>query len=55
VGVNYQVASRHLEVLETEGILTSVKFGVRIRFYKYNEFSLIATVVQRLIESFKID
>jgi predicted ArsR family transcriptional regulator len=31
VGVNYQKASKHVETLEAEGVLTSVKFGVRIR------------------------
>ena len=53
VGVNYQKASGHLEVLETEGILTSVKFGARIRFYKYNDVSLIANAVRSLIEAFE--
>jgi len=52
VGVNYQVASAHLEILEVEGILTSVKFGVRIRFYKYNEVSPTAVAVRNLTEAF---
>jgi len=55
VGVSYANAVGHLQTLEAEGILVSVKFGVLIRFYKSNEVSPIATAVQRLIESFKID
>jgi predicted transcriptional regulator len=53
VGVNYQTAIGHLEVLESEGILTSFKFGRRVRFYKYNEISLVASAVRHLIETFK--
>jgi predicted ArsR family transcriptional regulator len=53
VGVNYQKALGHLEVLEAKGILTSVKFGVRIRFYKYSDVSPIAHAVRSLIEAFK--
>lgn len=55
VGVSYSNAVGHLQILEAEGILVCVKFGVCIRFYKFNEGSRIATAVQRLIESFKID
>ena len=51
--VNYQTAIGQLEVLETEGILRHVEFGRRIRFYKYDEDSLIAKAVLNVIEVFK--
>ena len=52
IGVNYQKALEHLEALEAEGVLTSVKFGVRIRFYKYNEVSPIAVAIRKFDRGF---
>jgi predicted transcriptional regulator len=51
VGVNYVIAEQHLEILEAEGILSHVKFGKRIRYYKYNEVPK-ARAVQNLIHTF---
>jgi predicted transcriptional regulator len=52
VGVNYVVTEQHLEILESEGILTYVKFGKRIRYYKYNQIPK-ARAVQNLLEAFQ--
>jgi DNA-binding transcriptional ArsR family regulator len=53
VGVSYSNAVSHLEALGKEGILCYVRFGERIRFYKYDEISSIATAVRNLIEAYK--
>lgn len=53
VGVNYAKTSEHLEILEVEGILSHVKFGRRIRYYKFNEASLRAKAVKNLIKVFQ--
>lgn len=51
VGVNYVITEQHLEILESEGILIHVKFGKRIRYYKYSEIPK-ARAVQNLIHTF---
>jgi predicted transcriptional regulator len=53
VGACYANVVRHLEVLEAQGILLHVKFGKRMRYYKFNETSAKAIAVRRLIESFE--
>jgi predicted transcriptional regulator len=49
LGVNYNATSKHLTVLEDEGILQHKVFG-RIRLYRFNEKSPKAKAVQNLIE-----
>lgn len=47
--VNYASTSKHLKILEEEGILQHKMFG-RICLYRYNEQSAKAKAVQTLIE-----
>jgi DNA-binding transcriptional ArsR family regulator len=47
--INYVSASKHIKILEDEGILQHKVFG-RIRLYRYNEQSAKAKAVQSLIE-----
>ncbi|MEM3536170.1 MAG: winged helix-turn-helix domain-containing protein [Candidatus Bathyarchaeia archaeon] len=49
LGVNHNTASKHLKVLEDEGILQHKLFG-RIRLYRFNENSPKAEALQNLIE-----
>ena len=53
VGVCYANATKHLEILEAEGLIEHVRFGERIRFYKFNETSPKAIAVRNLIEIFE--
>lgn len=47
--INYVSASKHIKILEDEGILQHKVFG-RIRLYRYNEQSAKAKAAQNLIE-----
>lgn len=47
--INYVSASKHIKILEDEGILQHKVFG-RIRLYRYNEQSAKAKAVQNIIE-----
>jgi len=49
IGVNFTTTSRHLKLLEEEGILTQRTYG-RIRMYRFNQASVKAKAVQDLIE-----
>jgi predicted transcriptional regulator len=49
LGMNYGVATKHLKVLEEEGIIQHKMFG-RIRLYRLNESSPKTKAVQNLIE-----
>lgn len=49
IGVNFTTTSRHLRVLEEEGILQQRVYG-RIRMYRFNQASPKAKVVLDLIE-----
>jgi len=49
LGVNYNTTSKHLKVLEDEGVLQHKVFG-RIRLYRLNEHSPKARAVQNLME-----
>jgi len=49
LGVNYVTTSKHLRILEDEGILRQKLFG-RIRLYRLNENSPKARAVQNLVE-----
>ena len=50
--VNYNTTSKHLKVLEDEGMLQHKVFG-RIRLYRLNENSPKAKGVQNLIEAWE--
>jgi predicted transcriptional regulator len=54
IGVNFQSASKHLQVLEDESIIQHKMFG-RIRLYRINEHSPKAKAVQNLIETWEQD
>jgi DNA-binding transcriptional ArsR family regulator len=47
--INYASASKHLKILEDEGVLQRKMFG-RICLYRYNDQSAKAKIVQTLIE-----
>ncbi len=49
IGVNFTTTSRHLKLLEQEGILTQRTYG-RIRMYRFNPSSAKAKAVVNLIE-----
>lgn len=49
LGVNYGVATKHLKILEEEGIIQHKMFG-RICLYRLNENSLKTKAVKNLIE-----
>ena len=52
IGVNFTTTSRHLRILEEEGILQERTYG-RIRMYRFNQNSLRAKAVQALIEAWE--
>jgi len=49
LGINYVSASKHLKILEDEGILQRKMFG-RISLYRVNEQSPKAKALQNLID-----
>jgi len=52
LGVNYNAASKHLKILEDEGVIQHKVFG-RIRLYRLNEHSPKAKALQRLIDEWE--
>jgi DNA-binding transcriptional ArsR family regulator len=52
MGVNYGSAESHLEVLEREDIVSCVRFGKRIRYYKWKE-SARADAIRHVIEAWE--
>ena len=52
IGVNFTTTSKHLRVLEEEGILQQRTYG-RIRMYRFNQASPKAKAVQDLIETWE--
>jgi DNA-binding transcriptional ArsR family regulator len=54
VGVNYRLASTHLEALESEDVLTHVLFGKRVRYYKFKE-SNRARAIKALIKVWSVN
>ncbi len=52
LGVNYGLATKHLKVLEEEGIIQHKMFG-RIRLYRLNENSVKTKAVQNIIEAWE--
>jgi DNA-binding transcriptional ArsR family regulator len=49
IGVNFTTTSKHLRVLEEEGVLQQRTYG-RIRMYRFSQASPKAKAVQALIE-----
>jgi len=49
-GSNFATTAEHLKALETEGILQETTYG-RVRMYRFNEASLTAIAVKKLIEA----
>lgn len=49
LGINHNAASKHLQILEKEGILQQKIFG-RIRLYRIKENSPKAKAIQNVIE-----
>ncbi len=54
VNLNYSTTNKHLKLLEAEGILTQRVYG-RIRMYRFNDQSVKAVAVQKLIEAWEQD
>jgi DNA-binding transcriptional ArsR family regulator len=52
IGLNFTTTSRHLKVLEEEGILQQRTYG-RIRMYRFNQGSPKAKAVQNLIDTWE--
>jgi DNA-binding transcriptional ArsR family regulator len=52
LGTNYEATSKHLKILEDEGILQHKTFG-RIRLYRLNEHSGKTKALQTLIEAWE--
>jgi DNA-binding transcriptional ArsR family regulator len=49
IGVNFTTTSKHLQILEDEGILQQRTYG-RVRMYRFSQSSAKAKVVQNLLE-----
>ncbi len=49
-GLNYTTTNRHLQALEKAGLIRHKKFG-RIRIFRFNEESIRARMIRRLIDS----
>ena len=49
IGLNFSTTSRHLQILEAEGILQQRTYG-RIRMYRFNQVSAKSKVVKELVE-----
>jgi DNA-binding transcriptional ArsR family regulator len=52
IGINFSSTSKHLKLLEEEGILQQRTYG-RIRMYRFNQASAKAKAVQALIEAWE--
>ncbi len=52
ISTNYAATSKHLKVLDAEGILQERLYG-RIRMYRFNEGSAKAKAVQNLIDAWE--
>ncbi|MCW4009004.1 MAG: ArsR family transcriptional regulator [Candidatus Bathyarchaeota archaeon] len=52
IHLNFSTTSKHLKVLEDEGVLQQRTYG-RIRLYRFNQASAKAKVVQALIEAWE--
>jgi DNA-binding transcriptional ArsR family regulator len=52
IGLNFTSTSRHLKVLEEEGVLQLRVYG-RIRMYRFNQISAKAKAIQELIQAWE--
>ncbi len=52
IGLNYSATNKHLELLESEGVLVQRIYG-RIRMYRFCETSARAGAVRALIETWE--
>jgi DNA-binding transcriptional ArsR family regulator len=52
IGLNFTSTSRHLKVLEEEGVLQLRVYG-RIRMYRFNQVSAKAKAIQELIQAWE--
>lgn len=52
INTNFTSTSRHLKVLESEGILKVLTYG-RVHMYRFNESSVKAKSVKNLIEAWE--
>ena len=52
IGLNFTATSRHLQLLEDEGILQQRVYG-RIRMYRFNQSSFKAQAVLNLINTWE--
>ena len=50
IGLNFSTTSKHLKLLEDEGVLQQKTYG-RIRLYRFNQASTKAKAVQALIDA----
>jgi DNA-binding IclR family transcriptional regulator len=53
IGLNFTTTSRHLQVMEQEGVLQQRVYG-RIRMYRFNQASPKAKAVLNLIEAWEL-
>jgi DNA-binding transcriptional ArsR family regulator len=49
IKINYTATDKHLQLLESEGILKLYRYGQRFRLYSFNETSEKAKAIQNLI------
>lgn len=54
LSANYAHTAKHLEALEVAGVLTHIKFGRRIRYYRLDETSPKAKAIRNLIDAFQM-
>jgi DNA-binding transcriptional ArsR family regulator len=52
IGLNFTSTSRHLKILEEEGVLQLRVYG-RIRMYRFNQVSAKAKAIQELIQAWE--
>ena len=53
IGSNYVIVREHLEVLRSENIVRQIRFGDRIKCYRFDENSPRAHAVQSFFETFE--
>lgn len=51
-GLNYATTNRHLQVLESNGLVRHKKFG-RIRIFRFEEENSKAKMIKKLIEAWE--
>jgi DNA-binding transcriptional ArsR family regulator len=53
IKINYTATNKHLQLLESEGILKLYRYGQRFRLYSFNETSEKAKAIQNLIRAWE--